>query len=122
MRRVADQHEVLPEYPGGVFAVSGAWAQPHRDEVVRFLRTWLAGAQWVKTNREAAIDLVMAAEGTTRAAAERAVDDLSANGAINVAGLQSVLDLRTRFGYALPMGSDLARFYDLSYYRTALGQ
>jgi ABC-type nitrate/sulfonate/bicarbonate transport system substrate-binding protein len=122
LRRVADQQEVLPDYPGGVFAVSEAWAQAHRDEVVRFLRAWLAGAQWVQANREAASDLVMARQGTDRAAAERAVDDLSATGAINVAGLQSVLDLRTRFGYALPMGSDLARFYDLSYYRTALGQ
>jgi ABC-type nitrate/sulfonate/bicarbonate transport system substrate-binding protein len=43
LRRVADQREVLPDYPGGVFAVTRTWAQQHPDEAVRFIRAWLAG-------------------------------------------------------------------------------
>ena len=34
-------------------------------------------------------------------------------GTLNLRGLQGVLDLRTQFGSTLPMGTDLARFYDI---------
>ena len=122
LRRVADQREVLPDYPGGVFAVTRTWAQQHPDETVRFIRAWLAGDRWVQANREAAIELVSATQGTPREAAARAVDELSPSGALNVPGLQSVLGLRTQFGYPLPMGNDVARFYDLSYYQQAVGR
>jgi ABC-type nitrate/sulfonate/bicarbonate transport system substrate-binding protein len=122
LRRVADQREVLPDYPGGVFAVSRSWAQQHRDETMRFIRGWLAGNRWVHANREAAIELVSATQGTPREAATRAVDELSANGALNVAGLESVIGLRTQFGYPLAMGNDVARFYDTSYYQQAAGR
>jgi hypothetical protein len=76
----------------------------------------------VQANREAAIELVSATQGTPREAAARAVDELSPSGALNVPGLQSVLGLRTQFGYPLPMGNDVARFYDLSYYQQAVGR
>ena len=49
------------------------------------------------------------------------VEELSANGALNLAGLQGVIGLRTQFGYPLPMGNDVARFYDVSYYSQAAG-
>jgi hypothetical protein len=39
----------------------------------------------------------------------------------NVAGLQSVLDLRTQLGLPPPMGTDLAAYYDMSYYQAARG-
>ncbi len=122
LRRVADQREVLPDYPGGVFAVTRPWAQQHRDEVVRFIRGWAAGNRWVHANREAAIELVSATQGTSREAATRAVDELSSDGALNVPGLESVIGLRTQFGYPLPMGNDVARFYDVSYYQQAVGR
>ena len=31
---------------------------------------------------------------------------------LNLPGLQGVLDLRTQFGFTLPMGTELARYYD----------
>ena len=118
--RWADNREVLPDYPGGVFAVTRAWAQGHRDEIVRFIRAWLAGNRWVQQNREAAIELVMAQSGINREAAVQRLAQVSPDGAPNVAGLQSVLDLRIQFGYTLPLGADLARFHDLSYYAQAV--
>jgi ABC-type nitrate/sulfonate/bicarbonate transport system substrate-binding protein len=120
--RLAEHREVLPDFPGGVYAVNRAWAQTHRDEVVGFVRAWLAAARWVRANREAAIDLAVATRGMSRQAAAELVEQVSASGALNLAGFQSVLDLRTRFGFTLPMGTDLARYYDVSYYQAALGE
>jgi ABC-type nitrate/sulfonate/bicarbonate transport system substrate-binding protein len=122
LRRMADHREVLPDYPGGVFAVSRPWGQQNRDAVVRFLRAWLAASRWIDANREATIEMLMAARNTTREAATQIVDERSRDGAMNVAGLGSVLELRTLFGYPLPMGNDLARFLDDSYYRQAVGR
>ena len=122
LRRMTDHREVLPDYPGGVFAVNRAWAEPNRDLVVSFLRAWLEAARWVHANRDEAIALVMREQGVSREAATESVTQLSPDGALNVPRLQCVLDLRTRYGFKLPMGTDLARYYDLSYYQAARGQ
>ena len=121
-RKLADHREVLPDYPGGVIAVNQAWARANRDTLVRFLRAWLAGARWVQANREAAIDLVVANGGGSRESVAGRIGLASPDGSLNLPGLASVLDLRTRFGFTLPMGSDLTRYYDLSYYQAARGQ
>jgi ABC-type nitrate/sulfonate/bicarbonate transport system substrate-binding protein len=120
--RLADHREVLPDYPGGVFAVARAWGESHRDLMVDFLRAWLDGARWVRANRDAAIELVASEQQTTREAAAESVDFLSADGAFNVPGLQSVLDLRTRYGFKLPMGADVTAYFDPSYGEAARGQ
>ncbi len=54
--------------------------------------------------------------------AAEAIDEQSASGALNLSGLQSVLDLRVQFGFKLPMGNSLERYYDESYYRKAAGR
>jgi ABC-type nitrate/sulfonate/bicarbonate transport system substrate-binding protein len=118
LRRITDHREVLPDYPGGVFAVNRAWAEANRGLVVDFLRAWLESAQWVRANPDAAVEL-MVQHGATRDAATDSVTHLSADGALNVPGLQCVLDLRTMYGFKLPMGADLAPYYDLSYYSQA---
>jgi hypothetical protein len=35
---------------------------------------------------------------------------------LNLAGLQTVLDLRVQFGLTPPMGKDLPKYYDESFY------
>jgi ABC-type nitrate/sulfonate/bicarbonate transport system substrate-binding protein len=121
-RRIAEHSEVLPDYPGGVFAVNRAWAQANREALVGFLRARQAGQRWVVANREAATDMLAAEQGSSREAAAARLASLSPDGAIKPTGLAVVLDLRTRFGFTLPLGPDLARYYDLSYYRAAQGQ
>jgi hypothetical protein len=64
----------------------------------------------------------MASRNTGRATAAQIVDERSPDGAMNRPGLGSVLGLRTQFGYPLPMGNDLARFLDDSYYQQAIGR
>jgi ABC-type nitrate/sulfonate/bicarbonate transport system substrate-binding protein len=119
--RVTDYTEVLPDYPDGVYAVNRVWAEQHRDLVVRFIRAWLAGARWAADNPDATIELLSAATGLQRSGAAQQVVGLTPGGVLNLRGLQSVLDPRTQFGFTLPMGTDLARFYDTSYFAQATG-
>ena len=120
--RVTDYTEVLPDYPDGVYAVNRAWAERNRDLLVRFIRAWLAGARWVADNPPAAVELLAAETGLPRGGAEQQVIGFSPSGVLNLRGLQGVLDLRTQFGFTLPMGTDLNRFYDTSYFQAATGR
>ncbi|SRR5579884_215514 len=122
LRKLGDQREVLPDYPGSTISVTRAWAQANRDVLVRFLRARLAGARWVEANREAMLDLWAADQGASPESLVGRLELMSPDGALNLAGLASVLDLRTRFGYTLPIGTDLSRYYDLSYLQAARGQ
>jgi len=123
-KRLTDHRELLPDYPGRVLAVNRAWTQSHREDLVRFLRAWLAGVRWVKNpaNREEALKLVAEELKLNRQAATESVDELSPTGSLNLAGLQNVLDLRVQFGFKLPLGNSLERYYDTSYYKEAAGK
>ena len=122
--RFGNHLSVLPHYTATVLAVNRAWAQSHRDVLVRFLRAWLAGMRWVidPANRDEAVKLVAADLKFSPAAAAERVGELSQNGSLNLAGLESVLNLRTQFGFKLPMGAAIAPYYDLDYYRAAAGK
>ena len=122
--RFGDQRGVLPNYTATVLAVNRAWAEKNRDTVVAFLRAWLAGIRWVRdpANLEETLKLVAADQKLNSKAAAERVDEGSATGMLNVPGLEAVLNLRTQFGFKLPMGSDLKPYYDLDYYRAAQGK
>ena len=81
----------------------------------------MAGMRWAKNpaNREEAVKLVAADLKLSPKAAAGSVEELSATGALNLPGLESVLKLRTEFGFKLLKGSSLAFYYDLDYYRAA---
>ena len=124
MVRFADQREVLPSYQGTVWAVTRAWGQSHRDELVNFLRIWLKSVRWTNdpANREEAIRLIAEGLGVNPSGATTLLEEVSANGALNLAGIKSVLGLRVQFDLTPPMGPDIERYYDLSYYQAALGR
>jgi ABC-type nitrate/sulfonate/bicarbonate transport system substrate-binding protein len=121
MRRLADHREVLPDYPGGVLAVSRAWADANRDLLVSFLRAWSEAGRWARDprNREEAIGLVAADQNLGREEAAARLSTLPPGPGLNLPGLKAVLDLRTLFGFSPPLGSDLARYHDLRYLEEA---
>ena len=112
------------KYPGFVWAVNRSWAQGHRKELVGFLRAWLAGARWAKdpANREEALKLIAGEGKMPDAAAARFLVGVPDEGALRLADLQSLLDIRQQFGTAPPLGTSLERYYETSYYREARGQ
>ena len=119
MVRFADHREVLPDYPGGVLAVARPWAGAHRDVLAKFLRVWNQALCWAHDdgNRDEAIKLIAVEEKLDDKGAARKLAQLPASGELNLAGLQSVLDLRVQFGLTPPMGKDLAKYYDEMFYR-----
>jgi ABC-type nitrate/sulfonate/bicarbonate transport system substrate-binding protein len=119
MRSFGDQREVLPDYPGGVLAVRREWAANNADDLVAFLRAWVGeGRRTTEHPDEAAADLAQAAD-LPLAQARARLPMVFNDGALQPAGLEAVLDLRTTFGYQLPMGPGLDVYYDGSYYAAA---
>ncbi len=124
MRRIGDSKEVLPDYPNTVLAVSRDWAQKNRDGLVGYLRAWLQGMAWVKdlANRDAAIKLIGGELKLNPNQAQESVEELSTTGALNLPGLQIVLDLRNQFAFKLPKGVTLPVYYDAAYVNAAKGK
>jgi NitT/TauT family transport system substrate-binding protein len=118
MKRFGDQREILPDYPGGVFAVNRNWADENRDTVIKYLGAWDQGLQWAQDgkNHGEVIKLISEAEKMDEKSAANRLRQLPSSGRLNLAGLQTVLDLRVQFGLTPPMGKDLAKYYDESFY------
>jgi ABC-type nitrate/sulfonate/bicarbonate transport system substrate-binding protein len=124
MIRITDHREVLPDYPGGVFAVGRSWAADNSELLVRFLRAWRDALDWVHKaeNRAQALELVAAEEKLDEKAAQRKLAQSPREGRLNIAGLHTVLELRVQFGLTPAMGKDLQSYVDESFYRRAVGR
>ena len=121
MVRFADHRSVLPEYPGGVYAVDQRWAQENGDLLVKFLRVWNQALLWCRqeSNRADAIKVISDAEKLDAKVAAKRLRQLPQNGRLNLPGLQSVLDLRVRFNLTPARGQDLAKYYEEKWYCAA---
>lgn len=124
LRRIGDSREVLPDYPNTIFAVNREWGQKNRDVLVAYLRAWLAGMRWVKdpANREEAVKLVGSELKLSPKAAAGSVEELSPTGKLNLPGLETVLKLRTQFGFKLAKGDKLPAYYNADYFSAAAGK
>jgi ABC-type nitrate/sulfonate/bicarbonate transport system substrate-binding protein len=122
MVRFADHREVLPDYPGGVFAVSRRWAAENRGLLVKYLRVWNEALRWVheEKNRGEALTLIAAEEKLDEKGAARKLAQLPATSNLNLSGLQSVLGLRVQFNLTPPMGTKLSAYYDETFYQAAI--
>lgn len=124
MKRFADHRQVLPDYPGGVYAVNRKWAGENRALVVSYLRAWNDALSWARNekNRDEAIKILAAAEKIDEQAAANRLRQSPQVGGLNLPGLQTVLDLRVQFKLTPPMGKDLVKYYDESFYQEASNQ
>ena len=86
------------------------------------MRTWNDALQWCRAdkNRSDALKIVASAEKLNEAGAARKLAQLPKDGQLNLPGLQTVFDLRIRFGLTPPMGQELARYFDASFYQEAV--
>ena len=123
LHRLGQHSEVLPDYPGSVFASTATWlsAASNRDAAIRFLRAWQRGATWVSNpaNRDAAIALLMRRQSLPERGAIAAVDAVLPSAAIDPGGLATVRNLRAGLGLAVP-ANPIEEYYDLSIYQLAV--
>lgn len=119
MVRFSDHREVLPDYPGGVYAVSRAWAAEHGQLLLKFLGAWDRALSFAsdEKNRAETLAIVATEEKLDEKGAARKLAQLPKSGRLNLPGLQCVLDLRVMFNLTPLMGKDLISYYDESYYR-----
>ena len=123
MKSFGDHREVLPDYPGGVYAVTRKFAEENPEAVVGFLKGLLEAVRWLQN--PATTDLAaerLAAEADQPVEQVKArFGGLSPDLTINRSGLEVVLDLRVRFGLTPPMGSDISVYVDTTYANQAAG-
>lgn len=106
--KLVDAVDAIPTYPGGsVVAVNRAWAEANRQQVVGFLRAWLAGGRWAAENRDAATDIAARVQGVPRDAVRVRFPPAGGQSGYNRVGLQSQLDLRVGLGLTPSQGPDV---------------
>jgi ABC-type nitrate/sulfonate/bicarbonate transport system substrate-binding protein len=116
-------------YQGLVAATRRSWAKAHKAELVGYIRGYMAGLGWLydPKNKEAAIALFR--ENLPNMSPELAAKSydvlldpkqgFSRNAAIDMAGVRTVLALRSEYGEPKKALKDPAKYIDLSYYRAA---
>jgi ABC-type nitrate/sulfonate/bicarbonate transport system substrate-binding protein len=119
----------LGAYQGTVGMARRSWARDHEAAMLGFLRAYGAGTDWLydRANREVAEALLVAnIRDMTPALAKRSYDLLLAdkggmtrNIALDMDGIRTVLQLRSKYGMPKKMLDDPTKYVDLSYYQKA---
>jgi ABC-type nitrate/sulfonate/bicarbonate transport system substrate-binding protein len=122
--------DTFAHYQGQVFTASRAWAAAHEDALSGFIRGYLDSLDWVldPANQDAAKSLLIenlpaVTEKSAGPVLKKLLSPrtgLSPLAVIDMAGLETVLELRSRYA---PLGKiliDIGKYLDLSYYDDVL--
>src|SRR5215471_13977787 len=99
---------------------NGTYDLANREVLVSFLKARREAGESMQTDSDSAAQLVANELGQPVETARAQFPTGFNRGELNLVGLQSVLDLRNQFGYALPMGPDLATYVDTSFWQETL--
>ena len=124
--------DALGAYQGTVGVARRSWAREHDAALVGFIRVYLAATQWLydRANREIVEAILIAnVRDMTPALAKQSYDllladkgGLSRDLAPDLAGMRTVLRLRSKFGSPAKTLTDPMKYVDLSYHEKALGK
>ena len=119
---------IFPAYQGGAFAASRKWAAANPDALKGYIRGYLAGLAWTldPANREEATQILLTNMPEIKPQVAGAVmnsllsprSGLTPKGAMLMDGVDTVLDLRSRYGSGGKL-NDPTKYFDLSYYHSA---
>lgn len=117
MKAFGDHREVLPNYPGGVYALSRQFAGEHRDVMVGFLKGIIEAASWITdpTTAEVAAKRLAVDSGLREDEIKSRLSGVTTDMSLDRGALEVVLDLRVRYGLTPPMGPDLSAYVDAAY-------
>ena len=117
--------DTVPHYQGGVFAATPEWIADHSEALGGFIRGYLAGLCWTlePSNYAAAKELLLNRMPAIKPPVADAVmgklldptTGLTAEAELDSTGIETVLDLRSRYGGAATALTDPHRYLDLSY-------
>jgi ABC-type nitrate/sulfonate/bicarbonate transport system substrate-binding protein len=128
--RIARATDVIGPYQGNVAAARRSWAAAHRDDVIGFIRAYAAAIDWLyeAANRGEAVRIFMANLPRISAQlAQQSYDELLhpergflRQAKLEDSGLKTVLELRSRYGEPKCSTAEPMKYYDPSYYETAM--
>ena len=122
--------DVLGHYQGLVGATRRDWAKQHPEELIGFIRAYTRGLGWLyaRNNKDAAIALLREnLPNMSPELAAKAYDILLApsggfapKAEIDLAGVRTVLALRSEYGEPKKTLTDPAKYINLDYYNEAI--
>ncbi|MGZ5569790.1 MAG: ABC transporter substrate-binding protein [Usitatibacter sp.] len=128
--RLANAVDAIGPYQAVVGVARRAWAKEHEAQLVGFIRAYMAALAWLADpahRDEAAAIYRKNLPRASEAAALKAWDVLltgpegfQKKGEINLAGVRTVLELRSEYGRPQKSLTDPSKYIDESYYRKAL--
>ena len=127
--QLAQATKVIGPYQGNVAATRRSWARENRTKVIAFIRGYAQAIDWLydKANRDEAITILLNNAPMSHEIAERTYDELLdlkdgffRDARVSKEGLRTVLALRSRYSDAKNNLIDPLKYYDPSYYNTAL--
>ena len=120
------------DYQGQAYVASRRWAAANPEALKGFIKGYLGGLAWTLSpaNRQAATDLLLSKMPEIQPRVAGAVMDsllspksgLTPEAAMLPAGIDVVLDLRSRFGGGSKKLTDASRYVDLQYYNAVVGR
>ncbi len=124
--------DVFGHYQGLVGAVRRDWARTHGAEIVGYIRGYVAGLDWLydPANKTEAIAILRKnLTAMTPELAEKTYGVLldprtgfSKKARLDVAGIKTVLAVRSEYGEPRKTLTNPGKYYDLSYYDRAIGK
>lgn len=124
--------DVFGHYQGLVAAVQRSWAKAHRDELVGYIRGYVAGLDWLYMPANKAEAIAILRKNITTMSPELAEktygvllaprNGLLKKARIDLDGVKTVLKLRSEYGEPKKALTDPGKYVDLSYYRRAVGK
>ena len=128
--QLAQATKVIGHYQGNVAAARRSWAAANRDKVIAFIRGYVAAIDWLydRSNRDEAVRLLRKnLPQMSQELAERSYDELLdpedgffRQGRMDMEGLKTVLDLRSRYGKPAKLLGDPMKYYDPAFHAAAI--
>lgn len=130
-RVLARSTEIMPDYQFITLVAYRPWAAQHEEALVRLLRAYADAARWLDqpANKERAIEILVEATRTQPKYARHTyelyveqVKALTTNGAPNLPGIQTAIDLLGEAGDIAPPFAPPSKYVDERYLQKAQGR
>jgi ABC-type nitrate/sulfonate/bicarbonate transport system substrate-binding protein len=129
---LAQATKVIGSYQGNVAATRRSWARENRSKVIAFIRGYVQAIDWLydQANRAEAIRILLKnlpemSPGLAQQSYGEllgAKDGFSRGGRVSMEGLRTVLALRSHYAEPHENFVEPMKYYDPSYYNTAMRQ
>jgi len=129
LRNVQYTLDLYGHYQESAVATRRSWAAANEKKLNAFLKAFVAGIEWLRDpkNKDEAIAIyrknlseLSPAMADKIYAMVTGPKGIPPKGALDVAGIPKILELRSEYGKPKKILTDPARYYDLKYYEAAL--